>query len=148
MNDDLAPAQQQEAVVDQWLTDQHSSLIESMRTVLDIEAGLQEIALHTQYRSTVDGIAEQLDVEAGLAAILPVQQQAEPDASPRVRGTVKWFNADKGYGYIALDNGPDVFVHYTALQMDGYRALEVGQRVELEVVAGAEGPVGEKVRAL
>ena len=54
-------------------------------------------------------------------------------------GTVKWFNASKGYGFIGRDNGPDVFVHYTAIQSDGYRSLQEGQRVEFVVEKGPKG---------
>ena len=56
------------------------------------------------------------------------------------QGTVKWFNAEKGFGFIAVDGGQDVFVHYSAIQMDGYKSLEEGQRVNFEVVQGAKGP--------
>lgn len=55
------------------------------------------------------------------------------------QGTVKWFNAEKGYGFIAVDGGADVFVHYSAIQMDGYRTLEEGQRVEFEISQGQKG---------
>jgi len=54
-------------------------------------------------------------------------------------GTVKWFNAAKGYGFIQRDNGEDVFVHYSAIQADGYRSLEEGTRVEFEVTRGPKG---------
>jgi CspA family cold shock protein len=64
------------------------------------------------------------------------------------QGTVKWFNADKGYGFIAVDGGRDVFVHFSAIQMDGYRSLEEGQRVEFEVTQGDRGPQAEAVRAV
>ncbi|MET8004614.1 cold-shock protein [Nonomuraea glycinis] len=64
------------------------------------------------------------------------------------QGTVKWFNADKGYGFIAVDGGKDVFVHYSAIMMDGYRALEQGQRVEFEITQGQKGPQAESVRAV
>src|ERR1700712_3414585 len=56
------------------------------------------------------------------------------------QGTVKWFNAEKGFGFIAVDGGQDVFVHYSAIAMDGYKSLEEGQRVNFEVVQGAKGP--------
>ncbi len=63
------------------------------------------------------------------------------------QGTVKWFNAEKGYGFIAqADGGPDVFVHYSAIQTDGYRTLEENQAVEFEIVAGPKGPQADKVR--
>jgi cold shock protein len=62
------------------------------------------------------------------------------------QGTVKWFNADKGYGFISVDGGQDVFVHYSAIQTDGYRTLDEAQRVEFEVVQGPKGPQAENVR--
>jgi CspA family cold shock protein len=56
------------------------------------------------------------------------------------QGTVKWFNAEKGFGFIATDGGgADVFVHYSAIQGDGYRSLEEGDRVEFETTAGRDG---------
>ena len=62
-------------------------------------------------------------------------------------GTVKWFNAEKGYGFIAqADGGPDVFVHYSAIQTDGYRSLDENQGVEFEIVQGPKGPQADKVR--
>ena len=54
-------------------------------------------------------------------------------------GTVKWFNSEKGYGFIATDGGPDVFVHYSAIQSDGFRTLEEGDKVEFNVQAGRDG---------
>lgn len=63
------------------------------------------------------------------------------------QGTVKWFNSTKGYGFIAVDGANDVFVHYSAIQGDGYRELAEGQRVELEVVQGDRGPQAQAVRA-
>jgi CspA family cold shock protein len=55
------------------------------------------------------------------------------------QGTVKWFNSEKGYGFIAQDQGPDVFVHYSAISMDGFKTLMEGDRVEFEVQAGRDG---------
>ena len=64
------------------------------------------------------------------------------------QGTVKWFNAEKGYGFITVDGGgADVFVHWSAIQADGYKSLDEGQRVEFEVGTGAEGPPGGGRRA-
>ena len=63
------------------------------------------------------------------------------------QGIVKWFNADKGYGFIAPDDGtPDVFVHFSAIEADGYRSLQESQRVEYDVTRGAKGPQAEHVR--
>lgn len=65
------------------------------------------------------------------------------------QGTVKWFNAEKGYGFITVDGGgADVFVHWSAIQMDGYRSLDEGQRVEFEVGQGQKGPQAEAVRGV
>ncbi len=55
------------------------------------------------------------------------------------QGTVKWFNNEKGYGFISRENGPDVFVHYTAILSEGYRSLNEGDRVSFEVVDGQKG---------
>ena len=60
-------------------------------------------------------------------------------------GTVKWFNADKGYGFIQRDSGEDVFVHYSAIQGDGYRSLEEGSRVSFVVVSGPKGLQADQV---
>jgi CspA family cold shock protein len=68
--------------------------------------------------------------------------------SERVNGTVKWFNPSKGYGFIERDGGEDVFVHQSAIQAEGYRTLQEGQRVEFEVEAGAKGPKAANVTAL
>ncbi|HEY4717456.1 MAG TPA: cold-shock protein [Anaerolineales bacterium] len=63
----------------------------------------------------------------------------------RVTGTVKWFNATKGFGFIKQDEGEDVFVHYSAIVGEGYRTLEEGQRVEFVVVQGQKGPQAQDV---
>jgi len=65
------------------------------------------------------------------------------------QGTVKWFNAEKGYGFITVDEGgADVFVHFSAIQSSGYRSLEENQRVEFEIGKGPKGPQAEDVRPL
>ena len=63
-------------------------------------------------------------------------------------GTVKWFNADKGYGFIAPESGEDVFVHFSAIQATGYRSLDEGQVVEFEITQGQKGPQAANVRLL
>lgn len=65
--------------------------------------------------------------------------------SDRVNGVVKWFNADKGYGFITQEDGPDVFVHYSAIQGAGFRTLEEGERVEFEITEGQKGKQASNV---
>ena len=65
--------------------------------------------------------------------------------SERIIGTVKWFNGTKGYGFLARESGPDVFVHYSSIQGDGLRNLTEGQQVEFTVEQGAKGPQAAEV---
>ena len=64
------------------------------------------------------------------------------------RGTVKWFNNAKGYGFLGRESGPDVFVHYSAIQSDGYKSLREGDPVEFDVIEGAKGPQADQVEPL
>ncbi|MBU6146982.1 MAG: cold-shock protein [Actinomycetales bacterium] len=65
------------------------------------------------------------------------------------QGSVKWFNAEKGFGFITQDGGgPDVFVHFSAIQADGYRSLDEDQRVEFEIIEGQKGPQAANVRTI
>jgi CspA family cold shock protein len=63
-------------------------------------------------------------------------------------GTVKWFSPEKGYGFISQQEGPDVFVHFSAIQGEGYRNLEEGQTVEFEITQGEKGPQAANVRVV
>jgi CspA family cold shock protein len=63
-------------------------------------------------------------------------------------GTVKWYNADKGYGFIQPESGEDVFVHFSAIQTSGYRSLNEGQAVEFDVAQGPKGPQAANVRPI
>lgn len=64
------------------------------------------------------------------------------------RGTVKWFNAQKGFGFITAEDGTDVFVHYSALNMDGFKVVEEGQKVEFEIENGSNGPQAANVTVI
>lgn len=61
------------------------------------------------------------------------------------KGIVKWFNNSKGYGFIGRDDGPDIFVHYSSIQLDGYKTLTEGDEVEFDIVQGQKGPQAERV---
>jgi CspA family cold shock protein len=63
----------------------------------------------------------------------------------RMTGTVKWFNAEKGYGFITGEDGKDVFAHFSQIQKDGYKSLEEGQKVNYEVAQGPKGPQAENI---
>jgi len=63
-------------------------------------------------------------------------------------GTVKWFNDSKGFGFIEQDNGPDVFVHFSAIQSDGFKSLAEGDRVAFDVAQGQKGPQSSNVRKI
>ena len=66
----------------------------------------------------------------------------------RVKGTVKWYNEAKGFGFIGMEGGPDVFVHYNAIQVNGYRTLPEGAAVEFDLGKGPKGPQAENVQLL
>jgi CspA family cold shock protein len=68
--------------------------------------------------------------------------------SGRIQGTVKWFNSGKGYGFISREGGDDVFVHFSAIQGDGYRELQEGQRVEFSIAQGPKGLQAESVTVI
>lgn len=61
------------------------------------------------------------------------------------QGTVKWFNAEKGFGFISTEDGNDVFVHFSAIQSEGYKTLDEGQKIEFDIVDGAKGPQAANV---
>lgn len=65
-----------------------------------------------------------------------------------MKGTVKWFSAEKGYGFIEKEDGGDVFVHFSAIQSDGFKTLNEGQQVEFDVVSGARGDQATNVRVI
>jgi cold shock protein len=65
---------------------------------------------------------------------------------PQYKGKVKWFNNSKGYGFIGREDGPDVFVHYSAIQFSGYKTLKEGDEVEFSIVEGQKGPQADEVK--
>jgi CspA family cold shock protein len=77
-----------------------------------------------------------VETEAASAGVVARRNQQVS----RLKGTVKWFNNAKGFGFIGRDGGPDVFVHYTAITSEGYKSLQEGDEVEFEIVDGQKGP--------
>ena len=61
------------------------------------------------------------------------------------KGEIKWFNNAKGYGFVGHDNGPDVFVHYSSIQAEGYKSLNAGDKVEFDIIQGEKGPQADSV---
>jgi CspA family cold shock protein len=80
--------------------------------------------------------------------VRPKKFPARGNGEKMAEGTVKWFNDAKGFGFIEQDNGPDVFVHFSAIQGDGFKSLAEGDRVEFEVTQGQKGPQSSNVRRI
>ena len=88
-------------------------------------------------------------VEDTAAAKSQIMGRVEPEGCNMAQGTVKWFNSEKGFGFIAPSDGsPDVFVHFSAIQTQGYKSLDEGQNVEFDVTQGQKGLQAENVRPL
>jgi cold shock protein len=75
----------------------------------------------------------------------PRKTKGRQEPVAQYKGKVKWFNNAKGYGFIGRDDGPDVFVHYSAIQLDGYKTLKEGDEVEFDIVEGQKGPQADAV---
>jgi CspA family cold shock protein len=71
--------------------------------------------------------------------------QHEKGPMAQYKGTVKWFNNAKGYGFLGREDGPDVFVHFSSIQLDGYKSLKEGDEVEFDVIEGSKGPQADQV---
>jgi CspA family cold shock protein len=67
------------------------------------------------------------------------------ESMAQYKGTIKWFNNAKGYGFVGRDDAPDLFVHYSAIQHDGYKSLKEGDQIEFDIVQGAKGPQADQV---
>jgi CspA family cold shock protein len=76
---------------------------------------------------------------------IPRKKQRKREPVAQYKGKVKWFNNAKGYGFIGRDDGPDVFVHYSSIQLDGYKTLKEGDEVEFDIVQGQKGPQADSV---
>lgn len=73
------------------------------------------------------------------------EQDEESTTLAQYRGVVKWFNNAKGYGFLGREGGPDVFVHYSSIQIDGYKSLKEGDEVEFDIIQGSKGPQADQV---
>ncbi len=69
----------------------------------------------------------------------------EKNVMAQYKGEIKWFNNAKGYGFVGHDSGPDVFVHYSSIQADGYKSLNAGDKVEFDIIQGEKGPQADAV---
>jgi CspA family cold shock protein len=88
-------------------------------------------------------------ITAGYSVSAGCAYERSPRRQSMTQGTVKWFNGEKGFGFITPDGGAaDVFVHFSSIVADGYRSLEENQRVEFEVTQGQKGPQAANVRAI
>ena len=85
-------------------------------------------------------------LQAGTRRFKSKRKKGKPVA--QYKGKVKWFNNAKGYGFIGREDGPDVFVHYSAIQLDGYKTLKEGDDVEFDIVQGQKGPQADAVTRL
>jgi CspA family cold shock protein len=118
------------------------------KVVVKVRAVSQRLRILDRRRCESQRLASERSQQPGIH-IREVPMIVSAWRSTVAQGTVKWFNADKGFGFIAPDDGtPDVFVHHSAIEIDGYRSLADNQRVEYTSVRGAKGPQAEQVRPI
>jgi cold shock protein len=96
--------------------------------------------------SSVNHVLKGIEVRISLSQqVSSILQKGKQEPVAQYKGKVKWFNNAKGYGFIGREDGPDVFVHYSAIQLDGYKTLKEGDEVEFDIVDGQKGPQADAV---
>jgi cold shock protein len=117
-------------------------LVEGTTHVAQVAHGVRPVSRFSWFSACWTSV--RMDVFSGAGQISPTREQRK---TIMATGTVKWFNADKGFGFIAQDGGgEDVFVHFSAIQSNGYKSLDENQKVEFDVTQGPKGPQAENVR--
>ncbi len=115
----------------------------------DAQADSAQIAVSRVALHSLPVSMAYLAAETGLITEIAMAHLRKRLRNTMTQGTVKWFNGEKGFGFIAQDGGgPDVFVHYSAISGSGFKSLEEGQRVEFEVGQGQKGPQAQDVRSI
>jgi cold shock protein len=95
--------------------------------------------------SAILGVLTIIGIRFLIGHRIPGRQKGRQEPVAQYKGKVKWFNNAKGYGFIGREDGPDVFVHYSAIQLDGYKTLKEGDDVEFDIVEGQKGPQADAV---
>jgi CspA family cold shock protein len=120
-------------------------------------ATVRAVAVPGHVHSTRSGLDRATERRFAGELVVSIGHQRSPHGRPRIQeeatpvatGTVKWFNSEKGFGFIEQDGGgADVFVHYSAIESNGYRELQDGQKVDFDVTQGPKGPQAEKVKVI
>jgi cold shock protein len=109
------------------------------------DVSLCGIAVKRINLSAISGVLKSIRRESVYSAVSTKSRKGRQEAVAQYKGKVKWFNNAKGYGFIGREDGPDVFVHYSAIQLDGYKTLKEGDEVEFDIVEGQKGPQADAV---